>query len=46
MGDLYRWLHLEEKEKFPHVELFFEDEAVAEFGYSVTTSVSFSFRIL
>jgi len=46
MGDLYRRLNSDEEKKFPAQELFFEDEAVAEFGCSVTAAVSLSFRVL
>lgn len=40
IGDLYRRENSDFEGRFPWEELFFEDEALAEYGYSLTMAVS------
>lgn len=40
IGDLYRRQNSHIEGEYPWEELFFEDEALAEYGYSLTMAVS------
>lgn len=45
IGDLYRRQNSDIEGKYPWEELFFEEEALAEYGYSLTMAVSLHHKL-